>query len=132
MVSWTEPCGKNFKTYYSVGKEIREDKLLNYFLNFSIAHLVSVLFNEQYIVIKQLMPQISNATKKHKDKITNSSRTKAARKEAQRQYEEINQEVRRDIRRDKRKFIDELSKEAETAAEKHSMKDLYDLTKKCI
>lgn len=78
------------------------------------------------------MPQISNATKKHKDKITNSSRTKAARKEAQRQYEEINQEVRRDIRRDKRKFIDELSKEAETAAEKHSMKDLYDLTKKCI
>ena len=30
----------------------------------------------------------------------------------------------------KRKFINDLAKEAETAAKQHRMKDLYDLTKK--
>ena len=60
----------------------------------------------------------------------NNSRMRAARREAQSQYNEANQEVWKDIKEDKRKFINDLAKEAESAAKQHRMKDLYDLTKK--
>ena len=67
--------------------------------------------------------------RKLKDKISNS-RTRAARREAQKQYNKANQEVRRAIKYDKRQFINNLAKEAETAANQHRMKDLYELTRK--
>ena len=67
--------------------------------------------------------------RKLKEKI-NSSKTRAAKRKAQSQYNKANQEVRKDSRRNKRKFINDLAKEAETAAKQRRMKDLYDVTKK--
>ena len=79
-------------------------------------------------ITTETLSKIENR-RKLKDKIS-SSRTRAAKREAQKQYNEANQEVRRAIERDKRELIDNLAEEAESAANQHRIKDLYELTSK--
>ena len=45
------------------------------------------------------------------------------------EYVEANKDVKRSVRNDKRKYIEDLAKEAETAASQHNMKSLYNTTK---
>ena len=45
------------------------------------------------------------------------------------EYAETNKDVKRSVRNDKRKYIEDLAKEAETAASQHNLKTLYDTTK---
>ena len=49
---------------------------------------------------------------------------------AQEKYANTNKEVKMSIRADKRNYIDNLAKEAEEAAAKGNMRDLFDNTKK--
>ena len=46
------------------------------------------------------------------------------------QYAEVKSEVRRNIKTDKRNFVDRMAQEAEQAAARGNMKQLYDITKK--
>ena len=45
-------------------------------------------------------------------------------------YKELDKQARRSVRRDKRKYTENLAEEAEEAAQKNNMKDLYSITKK--
>ena len=84
----------------------------------------------------QNKPWISDTTlKKIKQRKENkvvliNSRTRALKKEAQEKYAEANRQVKRSIKKDKRDFIDNLAEEAETAASKGNIKELYSITKK--
>ena len=60
----------------------------------------------------------------------NESRTRAAKAEAHRLHTEANQEVKRSVKRDKRNFVEDLARQAEEAAGRNNLKDLYDITKK--
>ena len=55
----------------------------------------------------------------------NNSRTRAAKARAQREYTAVNREVKRSIKKDKRDFIDDLARQAETAAGQGNLRDLY-------
>lgn len=59
-----------------------------------------------------------------------NSRTRSAKVAAQEKYTKTNREVKRSIKADKRKYIDDLAREAEEAAAKGNLKDLYDNTRK--
>ena len=62
--------------------------------------------------------------------ILNTCRTRASKAAAQQQYTRAHQEVRRSIKRDKRSHIDNLARQAEEAAARGNMKELYNTTKK--
>ena len=67
--------------------------------------------------------------KRSKKKNLNRARTRLQKERAHTEYTEANKDVKRSVREDKRKYIDDLAKEAETAAKQHDMKTLYDTTK---
>ena len=69
-------------------------------------------------------------TRKEKKVALNNSRTRAEKARAQEAYREANKDARQNIKRDKKIFIDSLAAEAEEAAQRGNMKDLYDITRK--
>ena len=60
----------------------------------------------------------------------NRCKTRGAKAKAYKVYGEANKKVKQNIRRDKIKYIEELADEAEEAAEKGNMRDLYNITRK--
>ena len=60
----------------------------------------------------------------------NNNRTRAAKTKAQEEYTAADREVQRNIRKDKRDYIDDLARQAETAAGQGNSRDLYLVTKK--
>nr|KAG5689204.1 hypothetical protein BaRGS_014860 [Batillaria attramentaria] len=68
--------------------------------------------------------------RKQKKAEVNNSRTRAAKAKTQKDYTEANKRVKRSARIDKRNYIDSLAEEAEEAAAKGNLKQLYDTTKK--
>ena len=60
----------------------------------------------------------------------NSSRTRAAKARAQEVYTAADREVKRSIKKDKRDYIDDLARQAETAAGLGNLRDLYLVTRK--
>ena len=60
----------------------------------------------------------------------NNSRTRAAKSKAQEEYTAVDREVKRSIKKDKRDYIDDLARQAETAAGQGNLRDLYLVTKK--
>ena len=60
----------------------------------------------------------------------NNSRTRAAKARAQEEYTAVDREVKRSIKKDKRDYIDDLARQAETAAGQGNLRDLYLVTKK--
>ena len=68
--------------------------------------------------------------RRKKKAILNTSRTTARKATAQQQYTRAHQEVRRSIKRDKRSHIDNLARQAEEAAARGNMKEIYNTTKK--
>ena len=69
-------------------------------------------------------------TRKEKKAAVSNSRTRASKAKAQEEYTNVNRTVKRCIKADKRKYIDNLAEEAEEAARKGNMKQLYDITRK--
>ena len=67
--------------------------------------------------------------KERKEKL-NNCKTRSAKTKAQEEYTQANKEVKNSVKRDKREYIDNLAKQAETAAGQGNMKDLYMITKK--
>ena len=68
--------------------------------------------------------------KRKKNEILKKARTRSQKVRAHAEYAEANKDVKRSVRNDKRKYIEDLAKEAETAASQHNMKTLYDTTQK--
>ncbi|PFX28004.1 hypothetical protein AWC38_SpisGene7268 [Stylophora pistillata] len=68
--------------------------------------------------------------RKYKKERVNNSRTRAEKSQAQNEYDVAYKEVRRSAQKDKRCYIENLAKEAEDAAAKGNMKDLYYTTRK--
>ena len=62
--------------------------------------------------------------------VLNNSRTRAAKAKAQEGYTAVDREVKRSIKKDKRDYIDDLARQAETAARQGNLRDLYLVTKK--
>ena len=62
----------------------------------------------------------------------NSSRTRAAKAKAQEEYTAVDREVKRSIKKDKRDYIDDLARQAETAAGQGNLRDLYLVAKKLM
>ena len=60
----------------------------------------------------------------------NTSRTRGRKAQAQEQYSEANRVVKRSIRTDKRNYMEALAAEAEEAAQKGNMRELYNNIKK--
>ena len=60
----------------------------------------------------------------------NNSRTRAQKAKSQKEYAEANRTVKKNIRADKRNFVDMLAKEAEEAAYKGNMRELFATIKK--
>ena len=60
----------------------------------------------------------------------NNSRTRAAKAKAHEEYTAVDREVKRSIKKDERDYIDDLLRQAETAARQGNLRDLYLLTKK--
>ena len=68
--------------------------------------------------------------RREKKEQLNTSKTRAAKARAQNEYTQVNKEVRKSTRKDKRDHIDNLAKQAETAAGQGNLKELYMITKK--
>lgn len=68
--------------------------------------------------------------RRHKKAGVNNSRTRATKAKAQKEYTQANRKVKRNAKKDKRNYIDNLAKEAEEAAEKGNMRELYGTTRK--
>ena len=60
----------------------------------------------------------------------NTSRTRAAKVKAQEEYTTVDRQVKRSIKKDNRDYIDDLAREAETAAGQGNLRGLYLVTKK--
>ena len=69
-------------------------------------------------------------TKRERKTVLDNSRTRAAKARAQEEYTAVDREVKRSIKTDKRDYIDDLARQAETAAGQGNMRDLYLVTKK--
>ena len=67
--------------------------------------------------------------KRLKEKI-NAVRSERIKERLGKEYSDKDKEVKKSMRRDKRKWIDDLAKEAEKAAQTGNMKSVYDVTKK--
>ena len=72
-------------------------------------------------------PQVGN--RRERKSVLNNSRTRAAKAKAQEEYTAVDREVKRSIRKDKRDYIDDLARQAETAAGQGNLRDLYLVTK---
>ena len=68
--------------------------------------------------------------RKEKKTAVNNSCTRTAKAKVQEEYAEVNREVKKSIKVDKRNYIDSLAEEAEQAAGRGNMKELYDTTRK--
>ena len=68
--------------------------------------------------------------RKCKKERVNNSRTRAEKAQAQKDYDFAHKEARKSARKDKRCYIENLAKEAEDAAAKGNVKDLYYTTRK--
>ena len=73
-------------------------------------------------------PQPGN--KRERKTVLNNSRTRAAKARAQEVYTAVDREEKRSIKKDKRDYIDDLARQAETAAGQGNLRDLYLVTKK--
>ena len=60
----------------------------------------------------------------------NNSQTRVAKARAQEEYTAVGREVKRSIKKDKRDYINDLARQADTAAGHGNMGDLYLVTKK--
>ena len=60
----------------------------------------------------------------------NNSRTRAAKAKAQEEYTAVDREVKRSIKKDKMYYMDDLARQAETAAGQENLRGLYRMTKK--
>ena len=69
-------------------------------------------------------------TKRERKTVLDNSRTRAAKARAQEECTAVNREVKRSVKKDKRDYIDDLARQAETAAGQENMRDLYLVTKK--
>ena len=78
----------------------------------------------------QILPFLSLQNCIHTTYKNKSSRTRTAKAKAQEEYAEVNREVKKSIKVDKRNYIDSLAEEAEQAAGRGNMKELYDTTRK--
>ena len=68
--------------------------------------------------------------RKEKKAVLNNSRTRSTKAAAHERYTVANGAVKKSVKTDKVNFIDSLSKEAEDAAARGNMKQLYDTTRK--
>ena len=68
--------------------------------------------------------------RKEKKAVLNNSRTRSTKAAAHEQYTVANRAVKKSVKTDKVNFIDSLAKEAEDAAARGNMKQLYDTTRK--
>ena len=68
-------------------------------------------------------------TGRERKTVLNNSRTRAAKAKAQEEYTTVDREVKRSIK-DKSDYIDDLARQAETAAGQGNLRDLYLVTKK--
>ena len=69
-------------------------------------------------------------TRRERKTVLNNSRTRAAKAKAHEEYTAMVREVKTSIKKDKRDYIDDLDRQAKTAARKENMSDLYLVTKK--
>ena len=69
-------------------------------------------------------------TRRERKTVLNNSRTRAAKTRAQEEYTAVDREVKRSIKKDKRDYIDDVARQAETAAGQGNLRDLYLVTKK--
>ena len=69
-------------------------------------------------------------TRRERKTVLSNSTTRAAKARAQEEYTAVDREVKRSIKKDKRDYIDDLARQAETAARQVNMRDLYLVTKK--
>ena len=67
--------------------------------------------------------------KRSKKENLNRARTRLQKERAHAEYTEANKDVNESVRKDKRKLVDDLAKEAGTAARRHNVKALNDATK---
>ena len=68
--------------------------------------------------------------RKEKKAVLNNSRTRSTKTAAHEQYTVANRAVKKSVKTDKVNFIDSLAKEAEDAAARGNMNQLYDTTRK--
>ena len=68
--------------------------------------------------------------RKEKKAVLNNSRTRSTKAAAREQYTVANRAVKKSVRTENVNFIDSLAKEAEDAAARGNMKQLYDTTRK--
>ena len=69
-------------------------------------------------------------TRRERKTVLNNNRTRAAKARAQEEYTAADREATRSIRKDKRDYIDDLARQAETAAGQRNLRDLYLVIKK--
>ena len=70
--------------------------------------------------------------RKEKKAVLNNSRTRSTKAAAHEQYTVANRALKKSVKTDKVNFIDTLAKEAEDAAARGKMKQLYDSTRKLV
>ena len=70
--------------------------------------------------------------KEREENCAKHSRTRAAKAKAQEEHTAVDREVKRSIKKDKRDYIDDLARQAETAAGQGNLRDLYLVTKKLM
>ena len=83
--------------------------------------------NKEWISVDTLLKIKERKTCKT---VINNSKTRATKAAAQQKYNEKNKEVKSSIKKDRKNFIDNLAKEAEDAASKMNMKEVYNITGK--
>ena len=71
-------------------------------------------------------------TRRERKTVLNNSQTRAAKAKAQEEYTAVDREVKRSIKKDKRGYIDDLARQAETAAGQGNLRDLYLVTKQLM
>ena len=67
--------------------------------------------------------------RKKAKQVLNVAKIRAAKSKAQMRYTEVHKEVKRSIRSDKRNYLEQLATEAEEAAGKGNLNELYKITK---
>ena len=70
--------------------------------------------------------------KEREENCAKHSRTRAAKAKAQEEHTAVDREVKRSIKKEKRDYVDDLARQAETAAGQGNLRDLYLVTKKLM
>ena len=68
--------------------------------------------------------------RKSKKGVLNRIQTRTSRAKAQEEYTAAQKKVKKNIKKYKREYVDDIAKEAEEAAGKGDLKDLYMVTRK--